>query len=67
MASATVSPIPEHLLVLAIETNAIVPLATSSSALSTVQVYGHLLDPFRNEWQVPAFITEIYVGLPVKQ
>ena len=59
MVSATVSPKPEHLLVFATDTIAIVPLATSSSALSTVQVYRRLLDLFLNEWQVPALSQKI--------
>ena len=53
IASTTLSPLPEHLLVLKTDTIDIVPLATSSSALSTVQVYKHLLEPFLNEWQAP--------------
>ena len=46
IASATLSPWQEHLLVFKTDTIDIVPLATSSSALSTVQVYKHLLEPF---------------------
>ena len=68
IASATISPWPEHLLVLKIDTIDIVPLATSSSALSTVHVYKHLLEPFLNEWQVPALSQKItYVFLPNKE
>ena len=44
IASAILSLLPEHLLVLKTDTIDIVPLATSSSALSTVQVYKHLLE-----------------------
>ena len=54
IASATLSPWPEHLLVFKTDTIVIVPLATSSSALSTVHVYRHLLEPFRNAWHAPA-------------
>ena len=65
IASATFSPKPEHLLVFTIDTIDIVPLAKSSSALSTVHVYRHLQEPFRNEWHVPALSQKIvYVLLP---
>ena len=68
IASATFSPWPEHLLVLKTDTIDIVPLAISSSALSTVHVYKHLLEPFLNEWQVPALSQKItYVFLPNKE
>ena len=61
-------PCPEHLLVLKTDTIDIMPLATSSSALSTVHVYKHLLEPFLNEWQVPALSQKItYVFLPNKE
>ena len=57
--SATFSPKPEHLLVFAIVTIDIVPLAKSSSALSTVHVYRHLQEPFLKEWHVPALSQNI--------
>ena len=66
--SATFSQWPEHLLVSKTDTIDIVPLATSSSALSTVHVYKHLLEHFLNEWQVPALSQKItYVFLPNKE
>ena len=60
IASATLSPWPEHLLVFKTDTIDIVPLATSSSALSTVHVYRHLLEPFLNAWHAPALSQKLY-------